>query len=175
MGEYTLVGRQTSGTNVIGYIVMENRSGCVMPMRKEIVYKLALNKQISDVVAQNYKGKITMKGVKYKISELPVYDSNGNIIQDSEPQENKKIYIVYKVVNGKNTLAYGIEIRVGNRTVNSAVLSRDTIIKLAKQGAIENARYQSSNGKDILRGVRCNIAELPSVAHYSVLNNRNRA
>ena len=61
MRDFTLVGRQTSGTSVIGYMVMDNRTGKVQSVDKNTVYNLALNKRIEGVIAQEYMGRITRK------------------------------------------------------------------------------------------------------------------
>lgn len=176
MREYTLVGRQTSGTQVIGYVVIENKTGCVMPMLRDTVYKLALNKKITDVTAQEYLGKITMKGNHFKISELPEYDQHGKIVKPASNGE-KKLYIVYKVVDGKSTIGYGINVVQNGVVINTAILKREQVLQLAKAGAIANARSQYSNGKIILRGVDCNINSMPSytIAEISKLEKAAKA
>ena len=169
MRDFTLVGRQTSGTSVIGYMVMDNRTGKVQSVDKNTVYNLALNKRIEGVIAQEYMGRITMKGVHTKISSLPEYDKEGNLIKSTDISEGKKrLYITYKVIDGKTTLGYGVDLYNQGRIISKCVITREQLIQFARAGTVINARCQTSNGKDILRGVGCNIAELPSV-NYSDL------
>lgn len=164
MGEFTLIGRQTSGANVIGYVLISNTNRKILRLSKEEVYKLAMEKKISDVVAQEYNGRVNMRGTKYKISSLPNYDDKGKII-DKETKEKlprQRILLTTRLTSGKNTIGYGLTLVQHGGIIKEVMLSREKVMELAKKGFIDNARYQSSNGKDILRGVGCNINGLPT-------------
>lgn len=165
MGKYTIIGRQRNGTIISGYILRENATGRIGAFPKETVYRLAIDKQINDVITQEYNGRITMKGTKYKISDLPNYDENGKIIPREQKSEMNapKMIINGKVVDGKNVVAYRVARVVNGVVTHQTILDRDSVIKYAKSGAIANVRYQKSNGADILRGVDCNLAKLPII------------
>lgn len=165
MGKYNIVGRQVNGTNTVGYLVVDvatNRRG-VLP--RDMVYKLAIDKQINDVIAQVYNGKVVMKGVKQKITELPRYDMAGNRIESPSAMEALRyMKLSGKVMSGKAVVGYQVCLFEGNKILKKCILPRPKVINLVKQGSIANARYQSSNGKGLIRGVGCNLAQLPVIS-----------
>lgn len=165
MCKYTILGRQRNGTVVVGYVVKDEETNRIGIFSKEDVYRLALAKQINDVVTQNYNGKITMKGTKYRISDLPNYDMDGNIIHsDRQVTESKpQLYLNGKYVDGKNITAYRVAMVENGRVVKEATICRDKVMEFAQRGMIANARHQKSNGIDILRGVGCKLSALPSL------------
>ena len=165
MDKFTIIGRQRNGTTIDGYILRDNETGEVRPYPKRTVYEYAFRKLISDVIVQEYKGKITMKGTKYKISELPCYDEFGNRINKQDTNENLKPKVILngKCTDGKNIVAYRVAMVIGGVVTNQKLISRAKVMELAKSGAISNARYQQSNGVGILRGVDCKLANLPNV------------
>lgn len=165
MNELRIIGRQTNGTHVLGYILQERISGVIKPASKETTYKLALEKHIENVVAQVYNGKISMKGVNFKVSSLPNYDQNGNLIRNNSEntEQTRKLYLTGRKVDGNTTLGYNVALVVNGKIVRETYLSRQEVMECAQSGMIANARHQKSNGKDILRGVDCNINKLPLI------------
>lgn len=167
MSKYTIIGRQKNGTTIDGYILRDNATGAILPFPKNQVYKLALNKMISDVTAQVYQGRVTMKGTKYRISELPCYDVHGNKISKGNEQyvSKPKVIINGKCTDGKNVTGYRVAVVVDGIIQRQSVLNREKVMELARNGMISNARYQTSNGIGILRGVDCKLANLPNVEY----------
>lgn len=166
MRPYTIMGRQVKGTKVIGYILYKVDTNETICLPRDDVYKLAMNKQVNDVTAQEYNGAITIKGTKHKLNSLPKYDINGKLLSNNNTEDQINVSIIYKIVNGKNIIGYGIEVKSGDNIIKSTTLSKEDVIVMAKQGIISNVRYQRNNGKDILRGVGCNMSDIPSIAHY---------
>ena len=165
MSRYTIIGRQRNGTVILGYILKDEQTGNIGVFPKETVYRLAMNKQINDVITQEYNGKITMKGTKYRISDLPNYDVNGNLIAKEQRNEENKPYLILngKCIDGKNIVAYRMAMIEGGRVVKEVIVDRRKVMEYAQRGIIANARYQKSNGADILRGVDCKLSSLPIV------------
>lgn len=160
---FTIIGRQTNGTKVDGYILRDLSTNRLVIKSKEEVYELAKNKQIEDVITQEYKGRVILKGTKSKISQLPNYDANGNRVHN-EDCVNKQIVIANgRVMDGKNIVAYKLALIERNMIKKEVMVSRDEMIDLASRGAITNVRHQKSNGEDILRGIGCKLSELPII------------
>lgn len=170
MSKYRIIGRQRFGTNVLKYILNEIGTSNIISIEKEKVYALAFNKQIADVIIQNYNGKINMKGVGYKISDLPCYDEEGNKIRhDNDKNTKPLVKITGKCADGKSIKAYRISVIDCGRVINERIIPREKVMDLAKNGMISNVRYQRSNGTDILRGVDCKLSELPSLSYQQVM------
>lgn len=163
MNKYTIIGRKKSGTFVVGYVLRNNETGATGVMSRDDVYTLAFNNLISDVSIQEYNGKITMRGTKTKISELPVYDDNGSIVKSTQPGNVNILALTGKVMSGKNVIGYRITAYTNGKAAGSKVVNRDTVMRLAKDGKIYGVRYQMSNGVDILRGVEYSISKLPNI------------
>lgn len=163
---YTIIGRQTSGVEVTGYVVKENSTGAIKLIPKDGVYIMALSKQISNVTAQKFKDKIVMKGIGTKLSDLPKYDKDGRLIEKAEKGNNNKLRITItgKVVQGKGIVAYRVHyVNPSIQKSGDVILPKNKVFKYAKDGYITNARFQESNGKGILRGIDCRLASLPMV------------
>lgn len=163
MSKYTIVGRKKNGTFVVGYVLRDNETGAIGAMPRDEVYTLAFNNLISDVNIQEYNGKITMRGTKTKISDLPVYDDNGSIIKSTQAENVNILALTGKVMSGKNVIGYRITAYTNGKAAGSKIVNRDTVVRLAKDGKIYGVRYQMSNGVDILRGVEYSISKLPNI------------
>ena len=165
MIRYSLLGRQREGTSIIGYILNDNVNNQIVTVTKNKAYELAFNKMIKDVTIQYYNGKIIMKGIGFKVSELPDYDLKGNLIVKNEPvvRETKKVLLTGKYFDGKNIAGYKITVVLGNTILQEYMASREKVMELAAKGLITNARYQKSNGVGILRGVDCKLSQLPLI------------
>lgn len=166
MKTYKIIGRQRESTTITKYVLVENETGKIITASKEEVYKAAFNKLIEGVSIQRYNGKIIMKGIGFKISELPSYDEAGNILNKSSGKDGiqkSKVLITGKYCSGKNIIGYRISIIDRGELIKESILPRDKVIQLAKNGLITNVRCQSSNGENILRGINCNLSKLPQV------------
>lgn len=167
--KYNIIGRYSEGVSVLGYVMQDLNSGHTELFNRKAVEELALGKRINNVTAQVYEGKVIMKGIDCKLSNLPSYDKTGTIIckQNKEEERTEDIIIVGRLVKGKNAIGYKIALRNNGDTVNSKYISREKAVELAKQGYITNARVQMCNGESVLRGVSCDLAKLPSVRQYA--------
>lgn len=163
---YIAIGRYTEGVNVLGYVLKELSSGSTALVCRQEVENLAINRLVSNISAQIYGGKIIMKGLNCKLSELTNYDSTGNIIsKQSKKLENKEdIVISARIIEGKSTIGYVVTLRSNGIKCGEKRLSRDKVLELARNGYISNARVQMSNSKPVLRGVNCELAKLPSTS-----------
>lgn len=165
MCKYRVIGRCMNGVHAVGYVLQSLNSQQNSIVAKSVVDELALNRSIVNVTGQVYDGKVFLKGVKCKLIDLPNCTVDGKIItKDARSIEDKNTWnIIARIVNGKNIVGYRV---AGVSTSGIEVeknLSRDTIITLAKGGQIKNARVQMSNGKTLLRGNGCELAQLPSI------------
>lgn len=150
---YTIVGRVTSGTSVIAYIVKDSLNNSAYPIEKGVIEQLALNKQIYNCTAQIYGSIVNLRGIGCKLNQLPRYDSN------MQPVSNKKVSkkivaefeIVGKVQKGRTIEAYVIK-SLNEPDKPLIKMSRENIMKLAKQGRIINAKCQTNKDEIMLRG-----------------------
>ena len=164
MTKYKLVGRCLDGVRVEGYIVQELKTGRTVFAPKDTVDKLALSRQIENCVTQKYNGEIKIKGKGCKIVNLPLCDKNGRLIgRDNKVKEKEKgdWEIVGRIMNKQRTLGYRLRYNDGyNMKVTDK--RRDDVILMAKHKLISNARVQLSKGESILRGVGCELTQLPT-------------
>lgn len=161
---YEITGRIVDGVKVIGYILLNRLNN-----QKEIRYtndvkSLAINKNIYNCSAQVYDGKIILKGINCKLSQLDKYDINGNKI-DKQIKNNKKqnkpnIMIVGRIMDNRNIIAYVVKY-IKDSQVREISLEKDKVIELASKGKIINATTQMLDGKIILRGLGDNLSKLP--------------
>lgn len=161
---YIAIGRYTEGVNVLGYVLQDILTGNKALVSRQEVEMMAINRAIGNISAQVYDGKIIMKGLNCKLSELANYDSNGNIIsrQSKKSENSEDIVITARIIEGKSTVGYVVALRNNGAKCEEKRVSREQILNLARRGYISNARVQMSNGKPVLRGVNCELAKLPS-------------
>lgn len=159
---YMVIGRYTEGVNILGYMVQDMITGNAGICDRKHVEMMALNKTIENVTAQVYNGKVIMKGLNCKLSELPKYDKNGNLIvaAQKQPAVTEEIIITDRIGDGKTITGYVVALINNGVKCSEARLSRDKVMELARDGKIANARVQMSNGKPVLRGVKCELAKL---------------
>lgn len=156
---YCIIGRYMDGVRVIGY-EMESVDGQRDRMTKRQVEELALNKQVINCTAQKYinpktnEETIVLKGVGCKLSSLPYISLNKN-----KGKVDKRGLIIERIVDGKNTLGYVVELHSGE--VKN--ITREQTMMLARKGSLKNARAQMSRGELLLRGVKCDLAKLPVI------------
>lgn len=163
--KYIVIGRYAEGVNVLGYVLQDTITGQTNLMPRSTVEELAMNKFIGNISAQIYGGKVILKGLNCKLSSLPNYDSNGNIVtkQDKKCQTSEELKLSARILSGKTTIGYVISVLNNGVECNKKKISREDTMKLARKGLISNARVQMSNGKPVLRGVSCELAKLPSL------------
>lgn len=165
-----IIGRVMESTKVNGYIVQDINTAQFGYMQKYKVEELALNKQVLDCVAQTYNGEVTMKGVGFRLCQLPKYDRQGRQIlkPDTKKSEQARAIPIYelkvRIINGKMNVGFIVE-HIGTR--ERAVLTRDEVVNLANSGLIYNVKTQKAQkGTDayILRGNNSCIEELPTIS-----------
>lgn len=159
---YIVIGRYTEGVSILGYMVQDLATGEKAVLNRKNVEMLALNKNIENVTAQVYNGKVIMKGSNCKLSELPKYDKHGNLITatQKQPTVTEEIIITDRIGDGKTITGYVVALINNGVKCSEARLSREKVMELARDGKIANARVQMSNGKPVLRGVKCELAKL---------------
>ena len=110
--KYMVIGRYVSGVNVLGYVLRRNSDGETQLFSRSEVEVMAFKKQIGNMSAQRYKGRIVIKGTDCRLSDLPNYDSNGNIISSEikSGDKNEAIYITARVLDGKNITGYMVSL-----------------------------------------------------------------
>lgn len=163
-GYHKIIGRCTAGVRVKAYVLLNVHTNEHKVVDKDIVYKMALNKRIINCYAQEYAGKVVLKGTKGKIVDLPVYNMDGTpLVSKKKENKNTDWFIKSRIVYGKSTIGYIVShTDIYGNTVNKKI-DRDKLIGLAREGKIANARVQRLNDKFLLRGVSCELSQLPVV------------
>lgn len=155
---YRIEGRYMRGTTVTDYYLID-QNGNKHRMSKDEVGRLALNKQIVNCVAQQYGGQIVMKGLNCKLNQLPILrDNDPNIVIVNNPSRFTTLLITMRIIQNRRVVGYVLRDYAGNEQC----VQKEQVISLAATGKVSNARVQRSQGKSILRGVNCNLAELPA-------------
>jgi len=152
--QYEIIGRIQEGVKVTHYVIKDRTTDTNKKMEKAVVEQLALNKQIYNCQAQIYGDIVNLKGINCKISKLQKYDNDLNPIIETEKQRKKKVpkdlRLIGKVQNGKFISDYIVaSVADPNMTCK---LPKDTVLQLAQEGRIVNAKVQYNNGTLILRG-----------------------
>lgn len=167
--EYQIVGRYMDGTEVTGYQLMSMDTGKTAIYNKEQVAFLVGKGQITNCEGQIYQDKFLLRGKGMKISELPVYqksgaltktDSLGKIRRGTSAEDAMtQVTISAVVTDGRNVVGYVVK----NSAGATKVIDRMQLLTEAKAGRIGNARVQMYNGKPILKGVNCDLKQLPKI------------
>ena len=71
--KYSIIGRILNRTTVEYYVLQDRSNNSTLKMKKGVVEQLALSKQIYNCNAQVYKDIVNMKGINFKLSQLPRY------------------------------------------------------------------------------------------------------
>lgn len=166
--EYQIVGRYMSGKEVVGYHLQSIDTGKSGRYTKEQVCWLVGRDQITNCTGQIYQDKVLLRGKGMSLEDLPVQYDDGdtrNMEQlgkirkgTSVPNAMEQFMIVGTIKSGRNTVGYVVQ----NAGCGIKKLKRQQVIELASAGKIGNARVQNYNGNVLLRGVGCNLDELPS-------------
>lgn len=166
MGEeyYQVIGRCPVGVRVKAYVLKNVHNGEVQVIDKDTVYRMAMQKRIVNCSAQEYDGKIVFKGIKFKLTDLPNYNIDGTLqVRDRKQNKHEDLVISSRIVLGKNTIGYILSRRDTSGNIQRAKVTREKVIELAREGKITNARVQRLNNKFLLRGVSCELSQLPVV------------
>jgi hypothetical protein len=166
MAQYRIVGRCMDGVHVVGYVLMDLITGERRIVTTEETHYLVLNKQVDNCKGQLYNGQVYLKGVGCKLIDLPTYDKYGRPIEKVQKVKYKPratAIIIGRILNDRNVIGYIVQAIDSNGNVVKKRLKREEVIKLAREGKIANARVQMFNGEYILRGVGCNLSQLPAV------------
>lgn len=150
---YEIVGRISKGTTVIAYMLKDRTSNSTLSMEKGMVEQLALNKQIYNCTAQVYGNLVNLKGINCKLSKLPKYKEDGDIVGD-EPKKKVKVEADLKIV-GKITEGRTITHYVVSALKSPDVMMKvpkETVIQLALEGRFTNAKVQMNGNELMLRG-----------------------
>lgn len=165
--EYQIVGRYMDGKEVTAYHLqsLENeKSGRYT--REQVAYLVGRG-QVTNCDGQLYQDKVLLRGKGISLEELPVQQENGELTRAGNLGKIRRgtdagdamtqVLIVGSIVRGRNVLGYVIQNAGGGQTD----ISRDKLIEAARQGRVGNARVQMYNGKPILKGVGCDLSQLP--------------
>lgn len=165
--EYQIVGRYMNGKEVTAYHLQSLSTGKNGKYTREQIAYLVGRGQITNCEAQIYQDKLLFRGKGMNIDDLPVQKENGELTRTSGLGKVKKgtaagdamtqMIIVKTIVSGRNTMGYVVQ-NAGGGVKN---YSREDVMRLAQSGKIGNARVQNYKGKWLLRGVGCNLNELP--------------
>ena len=166
--QYQIVGRYMNGKEVTGYHLSCLSNGKQGRYTREQVIFLVGGGRITNCEGQIYKDKVLLRGVGMSLDDLPVKYEDGKMKNTDQLGHIKRgsstdnvmanLTIIGSLRNGRNTVGYVVR----NAGGGEGNLSRDKVIELASAGRIGNARVQNYNGRVILRGINCNLDELPS-------------
>lgn len=167
--EYQIVGRYMDGKEVTAYHLQSLDTGKAGRYTREQVCYLVGRGQVTNCEGQIYKDKLLLRGVNCSLDSLPVQQESGELQRtgsisnirknDTGADVMTKLMITQAITDGRNVVGYVVT-NTGGGTNN---ISREQLLELAKAGRIGNARYQTSNGRPILRGVGINLNDLPTV------------
>ena len=151
--KYEIVGRIQHGTSVMAYMVKDRVENSTSIIEKGIVEQLALNKQIYNCNAQLYGNIVNMKGVNCKLNQLPKYTETGDLVPEEEKPKKKApadLKLIGKVQTGRTITDY-VVVALKN-TSKKMKVPKETVLQLAQEGRILNAKVQMNNGELMLRG-----------------------
>lgn len=165
--EYQIVGRYMDGKEVTAYHLQSLDTGKAGRYTREQVAYLVGRGQVTNCEGQIYQDKLLLRGKGISLEELPVQQENGDLTRaDSLGRIRRgtnthdaltQVMIVGSIVRGRNVLGYVIQ----NAGGGQARVERDRLIEMARAGRVGNARVQMYNGKPILKGVDCDLSQLP--------------
>lgn len=151
--KYEIIGRIQHGTSVMAYMVKDRVENSTSIIEKGIVEQLALNKQIYNCNAQLYGDIVNMKGVNCKLNKLPKYTESGDLVPEAEKPKKKApadLKLIGKVQSGRTVTDY-IVVALKD-TSKKMKVPKETVLQLAQDGRILNAKVQMNNGEMMLRG-----------------------
>lgn len=165
--EYQIVGRYMDGKEVTAYHLQSLDTGKAGRYTREQVAYLVGRGQVTNCEGQIYQDKLLLRGKGISLEDLPVQQENGDLSRTDNLGKIRRgtntndaltqVMIVGSIVRGRNVLGYVIQ----NAGGGQAKVGRDRLIELARAGRVGNARVQMYNGKPILKGVDCDLSQLP--------------
>lgn len=166
--EYQIVGRYMDGKEVTGYHLQSLSTGKAGRFTREQIAFLVGRGQITNCTGQLYGDRVLLRGVGCNLDSLPVQQEDGSLSRTDQIGHVRKgtsavdamtqMMIIGTINQGRNTVGYVVR-NAGGRV---AKISRKSVIEYARAGRIGNARVQMNNGVELLRGVNCNLNDLPS-------------
>lgn len=151
--KYEIIGRVQHGTSVIAYMVKDRVENSTSIIEKGIVEQLALNKQIYNCNAQLYGNIVNMKGVNCKLNQLSKYTETGDLVPEEEKPKKKApadLKLIGKVQTGRTVTDYVVVAL--KDTSKKMKVPKETVLQLAQEGRILNAKVQMNHGEMMLRG-----------------------
>lgn len=171
--QYQIVGRYMDRTEVVAYHLQCLSNGKSVKLSKEQVAFLVGRGQVTNCQGQIYQDKLLLRGVGVSLDSLPTKQVNreGSAIKNtssigkvrngtSAGDAMSQVMIVQFIVDGKRTIGAVLQ----NSGGGTAKVDRNKLIELASAGRIGNARVQKSNDRVILRGVNCDLRNMPTVS-----------
>lgn len=165
--EYQIVGRYMDGKEVTAYHLQSIDTGKAGKYSREQVAYLVGRGQVTNCSGQIYQDRVLFRGVGCSLDDLPVQQEDGTLSRlsgvghvrkgTSNEDAMTQVMLAGRIVRGRNVLGYIVK-NAGGAT---ATVNKDRLLELAKNGRIGNARVQNYAGKQILKGVNCNLQELP--------------
>lgn len=163
LAQYEIIGRVPNGTSIAGYVVKNRMTGEVTMLQKGIVEQLALCKNIYNASAQIYNNVVNLKGLGCKLSQLPKYSANGELIttvNTKKYQVEPFLRIIGRVQKYREICGYIIEYRDSNDNLIRRKFTKEKVLELARKGYIINAKAQLNNGELMLRGIAEDLGAL---------------
>lgn len=165
--QYQIVGRYMAGKEVTGYHLQSLENGKSGKFSREAVAYLVGRDQITNCKGQVYNQQLLLRGEGMSLEDLPVQQEDGMLTRTdslghirrgtSAADAMTQVMLVAVVAKGRTAIGYYVQNAGGAKQK----LDRATVMKMAQKGQIGNARVQLSNGQAILRGVGCDLRDLP--------------
>lgn len=164
--KYKVVGRYTSGSTVSAYHIVGD-DGTQKKVNKAFLIRLIDKGLVTNCRVQMYNGEPIIRGSGINMNSLPVYDEQKKemkiVRQETSTGEIRSdlpnVMITKRIMDKSTCLGY----EVVNESGESKLFKRDTVIEMALQKQIVNARVQRDGNSMILRGVGCSLDKLPVI------------
>jgi hypothetical protein len=168
--QYQIVGRYMNGQEVTGYHLQSLDTGKSGMYTREQVAYLVGRDQVTNCSGQIYKDKVLLRGIGMSLEDLPVQQEDGSLTRTSSVGHIRRgattgdvmtqVIIVGVITDGRNVVGYQVQ----NSGGGTGQVSRDKLLELARAGRIGNARVQMYQGKPILKGINCDLKQLPKIS-----------
>ena len=165
--EYQIVGRYMDGKEVTAYHLQSIDTGKSGRYTREQIIYLVGRGQVTNCTGQLYQDKVILRGNGMNLDDLPVQyedgksrnmDKLGRVKKGTDVADAMTQFMIIGIIKyGRNTVGYTLQ----NAGYGIKRFKRDQVIELAEQGKIGNASIQNYRDRKILRGINCNLAELP--------------
>ena len=165
--EYQIVGRYMDGKEVTAYHLQSIEAEKSGRYTREQVAYLVGRGQVTNCEGQLYKDKVLLRGKGISLEDLPVQQEDGELTRTNNLGRIRKgtnagdamsqFMIIGSIVKGRNVLGYVIQNAGGGTTK----IERGKLLELARAGKIGNARVQKYQNRLLLKGVDCDLSQLP--------------